>query len=60
MNTDYWWNDTYRRETKHSEKNLSLNYFVHQESHVVWPGIEPDSAVRGWQLTALTTERPHV
>jgi hypothetical protein len=60
MSIDYWRNDAYRREPKYSEKNLSLNNFVHRESLVVWPGIEPDSAVRGWQLATLTTERPPV
>jgi hypothetical protein len=52
MIIEHWWNDTYRRKPKYSEKTLSLDYFVLRKSPVEWHGIEPDSAVKGRQLTA--------
>jgi hypothetical protein len=41
---EQWWNDTDMVKLKYSEKNLSQHHFVHQKSHIEWPGIEPGAS----------------
>ena len=40
VSMEHWWNDNYRRRPKYAEKNHSHCCFVHEKSHVDWPGIE--------------------
>jgi len=39
MKMEHWWNDTDQGKPVHSGKNLSQCYFIHQKSHMGWPGI---------------------
>jgi hypothetical protein len=38
---EHRWNEIDRETPKYSGKNLSQCHFVHQKSHIDWPGIEP-------------------
>jgi hypothetical protein len=38
---EHRWNEIDRGKPKYSGKNLSQYHFVHQKSHMDWPGIEP-------------------
>jgi hypothetical protein len=33
---------------KYSEKNLSHCHFLHDKSHMDWPGVEPGPSLFGW------------
>ena len=37
---EHRWNEIDRGKPKYSGKNLSQCHFVHQKSHMNWPGIE--------------------
>ena len=41
MGMGHWWNGTDRGNLKYWEKNLNQREFVHHNSHIVCPGIEP-------------------
>ena len=39
---EHWWNHTDRAVLNYLKKRHSQCPFVHQTSHIVWSGIEPD------------------
>ena len=39
--SEHWWNDTDKRKSKYTDKNLDKGHFVDHKSHTNWPGIEP-------------------
>jgi len=41
MSMEQWWNDTDRGKLKYWEKTLTHCQTVNQNSHIIWPGIEP-------------------
>jgi hypothetical protein len=55
---EHRWNAINRGKPKYSGKSLSQFHFVHDKSHVYWPGIEPGPAVGGRRLTAWAMARP--
>jgi hypothetical protein len=38
---EHRWNEIDKGKPKYSGKNLSQCHFVHNKSHMDWPGIEP-------------------
>lgn len=46
MSMDHWWNGNDRRNSKYSERSLSLCSLVYSKSHTNWPGIEPELKTR--------------
>jgi hypothetical protein len=58
VNIEQRWDDTDRGKLKDSEKNLSQCHFVHNKSHMDWPGREPGSLVlRSQRLTTWAMAR---
>jgi hypothetical protein len=49
------WNDIYRGNPKNYEKALSQCNYVHQKSHMGWPGREPGPP---WNLKLIL--KPHI